>query len=1679
MKRILFIVLVFSALAARAQYNNEWIDYNKTYYKFPVAKDGLHRITQAVLQAAGLSNTPVEYFQLWRNGIQVPLYTSVATGTLDAAGYLEFWGEMNDGKPDTRLYRNINDQLSDKWSLETDTASYFLTVNPAGANFRVENAVNDVAGNMLPAEPYFMYTYGKYYKNRINPGYAGLIGEYIYSSAYDKGEGYTSGDIRPANPLNETVNNLYVYAGGPDATFFIAGSGNALYNRSLRVSINNTQVVDVVMNVFNDQRHQVTLPAGLISAGTATIKITNASENPNDRMVISRYEITYPRQFNFGNSTNFIFELPATDVGNFLRITNFNRGSAAPVLYDLSNRKRYTGDISESGVIKFVLPPSVQKRKLVLMNMLAANINMVSTLTTRNFIDYGAPDYQGNYLIISNSLLYNGANGNPVEAYAQYRSSAVGGSYNAKIYTIDQLTDQFAFGIKRHPAAIKNFIKYAEDIFTAYPQAVFLIGKGVNYIDARTNQANPLLERLNLVPSFGHPASDNLLVARDNETISSIPVGRLSAVLPSEVEVYLEKVKEYESVGANAPQTVAGRAWMKNIVHAIGGGNPTLTAEISGYMNNLKAMIEDTLFGGRVSSFSKSSVVTSQLSSEGLKQLFAEGVGIVNYFGHSSSSTIEFNIDDPYSYDNAGKYPIFFVNGCLAGDIFMFEPNRLTTLVTLSEKYMLANERGSIGFVASSHYGVVNYLSSYLNGLYKAISQKDYGHSIGKMLEESFRYLQSVWGNDFFARVHAEEITLHGDPVVNLYMQSFPDYVAEERFIELPPVISLSDPDFKLSVKIFNIGKASPDSIDLEVERQLPDGSLKMLMKKRVRGIANADDIELTVPINPAIEKGENKIIVTIDRNNEVQEVSEMNNTVTKSFYIIEDVAQPVYPQNLSIIKEPAQRLYASTADPLSRLRSYVMEIDTTEVFNSPSKIVRTVSSVGGILEFNPQFTYIDSTVYYWRVSPVPTQDEDYRWSNYSFMYKMNTEGYNQSHYFQHRKSSFERIHLDSASRKWEYDVRENKLFIRNCIYQPGCQNANDFVVAINDVNTMVSACIGKSLMFNVLDSVTLKPWLNVDENGNNLYRYGSASANCGPGQRYNFEFSYLTPANRKLMMAFMDSIPEGAYVIVRSFDYNDPNSYSQTWKGDTTLYGSNNSLYHKLKEAGFEAIDSLNQFRAWIFVYQKGRKHSFTPQYVFGHSFSDKIQLEATCITPDTLGFITSPRFGPAKEWNKVLWNGRSLENPSSDNPVIEIIGIDNNNNESVLFTLKEDTKQFDISSVSTSEYPHLRLRIRNVDSANHSPYQLDYWRILYSPVPEGAIAPNIYFESKDTVDVGEQLKFGVAFKNISPTAFDSLKVEFSLLDKNNLRHALDTSRRKVVVSGDTVRVEYIIDNTKDYPGLNTLVMNFNPDNDQAEQYLLNNFVYKSVYIRPDNLNPLLDVTFDGVHILNNDIVSATPHILIKLKDDNRFLALDDTSLLKVQVRYPDRTLKTFSFNSDTLRFTPSSLVSGGTDNTANIDFNPSFLEDGDYELIVSGRDKSGNTAGQTAYTVAFKIINKPMISNMFNYPNPFTTSTAFVFTLTGSDIPQNIRIQILTITGKIVREITKEELGPIRIGRNITEFKWDGTDQYGQKLANGVYLYRVITNLKGKSLDKYKTESDHTDQYFNKGYGKMYLMR
>src|SRR5436189_5062278 len=126
-KYFLILVSCFICYSAVAQqYYNEWIDYSKTYYKFKIATTGLYRINKNNLTAA-LQNIPAEQFQLWRNGKEIAIYTSIPSGVLPPDGYIEFWGEKNDGLPDRDLYKDPNNQLSTNLSLETDTAAYFLT----------------------------------------------------------------------------------------------------------------------------------------------------------------------------------------------------------------------------------------------------------------------------------------------------------------------------------------------------------------------------------------------------------------------------------------------------------------------------------------------------------------------------------------------------------------------------------------------------------------------------------------------------------------------------------------------------------------------------------------------------------------------------------------------------------------------------------------------------------------------------------------------------------------------------------------------------------------------------------------------------------------------------------------------------------------------------------------------------------------------------------------------------------------------------------------------------------------------------------------------------------------------------------------------------------------------------------------------------------------------------------------------------------------------------------------------------------------------------------------------------------------------------------------------------------------------------------------------------------------
>jgi hypothetical protein len=123
-------------------------------------------------------------------------------------------------------------------------------------------------------------------------------------------------------------------------------------------------------------------------------------------------------------------------------------------------------------------------------------------------------------------------------------------------------------------------------------------------------------------------------------------------------------------------------------------------------------------------------------------------------------------------------------------------------------------------------------------------------------------------------------------------------------------------------------------------------------------------------------------------------------------------------------------------------------------------------------------------------------------------------------------------------------------------------------------------------------------------------------------------------------------------------------------------------------------------------------------------------------------------------------------------------------------------------------------------------------------------------------------------------------------------------------------------------------------------------------------------------------------------------------------------------------------------------VSYNP-FLSEGSHTLMYIGTDKDGNrdTVRNNIYvSYAFQV------RDLYNIPNPMQGNTYFTFNLFSADAPENCRIKIYTVAGRLIKEIS----APAKVGFNT--IYWDGRDNDGETMANGIYLYKLILEDKGK---------------------------
>ncbi|MFH2143599.1 MAG: C25 family cysteine peptidase [Bacteroidota bacterium] len=1648
MNKIILIILFFAIplCTFSQQFSNNWINYSQSYYKISITEEGIYRISKSVLIAAGFdfSSFHPRNLQLFCKGEEQFIYVfGEDDGLFDQGDYIEFYAKPNAGELDTMLYKNNSHQINPYYSLINDTNAYFLTYNNSLNNRRLSIETDTDFASHSPALSYCMKEVFQMYVSDSTFG-AQFNGPY-----YTQGEGwfdFVFGKGCTNLVVIKSLNTPNPYTSGPASELLIASVGVCSNNHHLLINLPESSF-DTTFTGYKNMIKQFTFPSSSLTNNyNILFTIIDDVGAATDFHRISYIKLSYPHTYDFENQSSFKFIVPDHYTGkSYLAVSNFIGGSS-PVLYDIDNHKRIN-TINSSGEYHCLIPNSSGNKTCLFISEGA--IKTVNSLKKMNFTDYSVYGFNSDYIIISHPKLWSSA-----QAYTSYRNIS---GYNSLLVDINQLYDQFSYGIYKHPASIRNFINYISSIYDSVPEHLFLLGKARNSPDLRdfSSYSNCL------VPSFGNKSSDILLTAGLGNTIFEplISTGRLATTNPADVDNYLQKVIDYE-------QNTAAE-WMKNVVHFAGGSDSNEQDDFLYYLNQYKTIIEDTLFGGYVSTIKKYSsdpMTLTQLDS--VESLINTGVSIMTFFGHGSSSGFDVNIENPEYFNNYQKYPMILANSCLAGDIHLQSTG-------ISESWVFEPNKGSIGFIASVDQSIESYLHLYSNELYKQIALKNYNKPIGSSMKNTIAVNQVIYGYNEGAMNTFHEFTLHGDPAIVINSQDLPDYVVTTGNISfIPEIISSELDSFEVVVVVTNIGKAINHPIFIKLEREFNDGSKDIYYSSSI--CYYKDTLKFKLPLNSSKGIGMNTICVYADALNDVLELSELNNNACIQFNILSSDLIPVFPYEFAIYPNNSTKLKASTGNPFLVNQTSKFEIDTTDLFNSNQKYSTILTHNGGIVEWLPPFTFTDSTVYFWRVGKVPPSGGVYNWKESSFIYIPQKTGWSQAHHFQFKKDDYTYIEYDKMGRRFDYIITPKSLHCRNI----GSAELSQWQSIIYEIDLNIrgktSCCARSAIIVAVIDPISIDNWMSNKQDyghGNypNCWECNSGTPPANYFVFYNDSASII--ANLTNMTNLINAVPENYHILMYSF------------------ISGNLSIW---PEVAYQAIESLHPATGirthpynfpYIFYAQKGNPLSGDER--IGDSPTDTIDFYVDLITNYTKGDINSTLIGPSTYWETLHWKQLPDDYPNYDSLSLTITGVKLSGDTDLVMTIPADTTDiYDLySHIDGNTYPYLYMNLFAQDDSLKTPAQLKKWQLTYELSPETAINPDkgFYFYN-DTVQEGEDIVMAIATENISPYNMDSLLVRYSHQDKNNNLNHFSVKRLRPHPAGDII-IDTIHLNTLGYPGLNSLWVEFNPVNgqtghyDQLEQYHFNNIAQKYFYVISDKANPLLDVTFDGIHILDGDIVSAKPEILIRVKDENKYLELNDQNLFKLYIKYPDAEdweLVPFvdSLGNELLKWTPAQLPN----NSCKILYTPNYEKDGIYQLMVGAKDMSGNESGDLDYYINFEVINKATITNIFNYPNPFSTSTRFVFELTGSEIPTDFQILIFTITGKLVKAIDLNDLGNIHIGRNITDYAWDGKDTYGDQLANGIYFYKVKTKLNGENIEKRDTG---TDQYFKQEIGKMYLMR
>ncbi len=471
------------------------------------------------------------------------------------------------------------------------------------------------------------------------------------------------------------------------------------------------------------------------------------------------------------------------------------------------------------------------------------------------------------------------------------------------------------------------------------------------------------------------------------------------------------------------------------------------------------------------------------------------------------------------------------------------------------------------------------------------------------------------------------------------------------------------------------------------------------------------------------------------------------------------------------------------------------------------------------------------------------------------------------------------------------------------------------------------------------------------------------------------------------------------------------------------------------IRQFGSVMIDSVvypAAYRAsWAFLGRRGAPVGRMPEGYL-RSGQGKVIIDTTFTRQGTGGSITSPRIGPAGAW--ISASLRGIVSPDASITGV-VLGIRSGGTIDTIGVVPLNGS-LDLSAVSARAYPELQLAASLATGCAPEPPVLQGWSVVAVPPAELALNYQSVHLDADTLLEGTVATLSATLLNAGASPADSITVVITAMDRSGI-HPVDTVVVPHLAPGAAVPlvVPYA---TAGRAGQNVLMLIVDPSRLIPELYRNNDGFATGIFVVRDTLRPGFEVTFDGQVVRDGDYVSAAPEVRISIFDDNP-LPYDD----------PENVVLLFDGRRVALStVTPDSLFESGTGaRKAMVVVRPRFTS-GEHSMSLQAIDASGNAADSAASALVFRVEERPSLRNVINFPNPFATETYITFDVTGSRVPDEGRIRIYSVAGRLICE-KRVPQSDLRIGFN--SIRWDGRDTEGDELANGVYFYKVTVTVDG----------------------------